>query len=109
MTAIEKIRHEAMRIGGEKVFTDDVVEVRYPYTDEVIATVPAGTAEHAAKAFEIAAAYKPRLTRYERQKILFRAAELIRERRDNIDIAIGHHFVSDIFRPAGHNLEHLYW
>ena len=36
MTATEEIRHEAMRIGGEKVFTDDVVEVRYPYTDEVI-------------------------------------------------------------------------
>ena len=40
MTATEEIRHEAMRIGGEKVFTDDVVEVRYPYTDEVVATVP---------------------------------------------------------------------
>ena len=84
MTATEEIRHEAMRIGGEKVFTDDVVEVRYPYTDEVVATVPAGTAEHAAQAFAIAAAYKPSLTRYERQKILFRAAELIRERRDSI-------------------------
>ena len=47
MTATEEIRHEAMRIGGEKVFTDDVVEVRYPYTDEVVATVPAGTAAHA--------------------------------------------------------------
>ena len=73
-----------MRIGGEKIFTDDVVEVRYPYTNEVIATVPAGTAEHARKAFEIAAAYQPKLTRYERQQILFRAAELIRERREEI-------------------------
>jgi len=78
------IRREAMRIGGEKVFTDDVVEVRYPYTNEVIATVPAGTSEHARRAFEIAAAYKPKLTRYERQQILFRAAELIRERREEI-------------------------
>ena len=51
MTATKQMRHEAMRIGGEKVFTDDVVEVRYPYTDEVIGTVPAGTAEHARKAF----------------------------------------------------------
>ncbi len=73
-----------MRIGGEKIFTDDVVEVRYPYTNEVIGTVPAGTAEHARKAFEIAAAYQPKLTRYERQQILFRAAELIRERREEI-------------------------
>ena len=78
------IRHEAMRIGGEKVTTPDVIEVRYPYTDEVIGTVPAGDASHAARAFEIAAAYKPTLTRYERQQILFRAAELIRERREEI-------------------------
>jgi phosphonoacetaldehyde dehydrogenase len=77
-----EIRNEGMRIGGEVVFTDDVVEVRYPYTDEVVGTVPAGQAEHAKRAFEIAAAYKPKLTRYERQQILFRAGELIREKRD---------------------------
>jgi len=78
------IRHEAMRIDGQKVFTEKVIKVRYPYTNEVIATVPAGTAEHAHKAFEIAGAYQPKLTRYERQQILFRAAELIRERREEI-------------------------
>lgn len=84
MTSTTDIRKEGMRIGGEVVFTDDVVEVRYPYTDEVIGTVPAGQAEHAARAFEIAAAYKPKLSRYERQQILFRAAELIRERREEL-------------------------
>ena len=73
-----------MRIGGEKVTTDNVVEVRYPYTNEVIGTVPAGTAEHARKAFDIAAGYTPKLTRYERQQILFRTAELIREKREQI-------------------------
>ena len=78
------IRREGMRIGGETIHTDEVVEVRYPYTDEVIATVPAGTAEHARKAFEIAAAYKPKLTRYERQQILHRTADLIIERREEI-------------------------
>lgn len=78
------IRHEAMRIGGEKVTTTDVIEVRYPYTNQVIGTVPAGDASHAARAFEIAANYQPTLTRYERQQILFRAAELIRDRREEI-------------------------
>ncbi|MFT4743923.1 MAG: acyl-CoA reductase-like NAD-dependent aldehyde dehydrogenase, partial [Yoonia sp.] len=79
-----ELKHEAMRIGGEKVFTDEVVEVRYPYTDEVIGTVPAGKAEHAHRAFEIAAAYKPELSRYERQQILFRAGALIKERREEL-------------------------
>jgi len=78
------IIHEAMRIGGEKVDTTDRVEVRYPYTDEVIGTVPAGTAEHAAQAFDIAKAYKAKLSRYERQQILLRTAELIRARRESI-------------------------
>ena len=80
----QTIRHDAMRIGGEKIKTDAVVDVRYPYTNQVIGTVPAGTAEHVRKAFEIAAAYEPKLTRYERQQILFRAAELIRARREEI-------------------------
>lgn len=80
----QTIRHDAMRIGGEKIKTDAVVDVRYPYTNEVIGTVPAGSAEHVRKAFEIAAAYEPKLTRYERQQILFRAAELIRARREEI-------------------------
>lgn len=76
------IRHEGMRIGGEVVFTDDVIEVTYPYTEEVVGTVPAGKAEHARRAFEVAANYKSRLTRYERSEILKRAGELIGERRE---------------------------
>ena len=36
MTDKIEVRHEGMRIGGKTVFTDDVIEVKYPYTDEVI-------------------------------------------------------------------------
>ncbi|MCX8502552.1 MAG: phosphonoacetaldehyde dehydrogenase [Beijerinckiaceae bacterium] len=81
---MSKIINEAMRIGGKKVSTDGVVNVHYPYTNEVIGTVPAGRAEHAREAFKIAANYKPKLTRYERQKILFRTAELINARKDTL-------------------------
>ena len=75
---------EYMRIGGRKVDAEGVVPVHYPYTNEGIGTVPAGNAEHAAEAFAIAKAYKPKLTRYERQQILFRTAELIRVRKDQL-------------------------
>jgi len=78
------VRHDAMRLGGKHVRTSDVIEVRYPFTNEVIGTVPAGTSEHVAEAFAVAAGYTPTLTRHDRQKILFRAAELIRERREEI-------------------------
>ena len=39
-----EIRHEALRIAGEKVYRDEVIEVTYPYTGEVIATVPKASA-----------------------------------------------------------------
>lgn len=77
-------RHEAMRIGGRKVVAADVIEVRYPYTDEVIGTVPAGQREHAAEAFQIAASYRPKLTRHERREILLKTAKLIAGRREDI-------------------------
>ncbi|WP_207102950.1 phosphonoacetaldehyde dehydrogenase [Paracoccus shandongensis] len=75
------LRHEAMRIAGRKVDTKDRVPVHYPWTGEVIGTVPAGTAEHAREAFAIAAAYRPTLTRYERQKILLNVARIINDRK----------------------------
>lgn len=81
---MSKIIKSAMRIGGKDVSTDAVVNVHYPYTNEVIGTVPAGRAEHAREAFRIAANYKPKLTRYERQKILFRTAELINSRKETL-------------------------
>jgi putative phosphonoacetaldehyde dehydrogenase len=85
MNKVEPIKSpitETMRIGGKQVAADGVIEVRYPYTNEVIGTVPAGTAEHARMAFAIAVDFKPRLSRYERQRILLRAAELIDKRRE---------------------------
>ncbi|MBZ9738866.1 MULTISPECIES: phosphonoacetaldehyde dehydrogenase [unclassified Mesorhizobium] len=78
------VRHEPMRIAGRKVDADDVVPVHYPYTNAVVGTVPAGGAEHARQAFEIAAGYRSKLTRYERQQILFRTAEALASRREEI-------------------------
>jgi len=78
------VRHEAMRIAGKKVDADETLAVHYPYTGAIVGTVPAGRAEHARKAFEIAANYQPKLTRYERQKILLRTAELLNSRKEEI-------------------------
>ncbi|MGH1478046.1 MAG: phosphonoacetaldehyde dehydrogenase [Geminicoccales bacterium] len=81
-------RHEPMRIAGKMVDADDVIEVRYPYTDEVIGTVPAGQADHAKQAFEIAASYQSKLSRYDRQQILLRTAEGLVARRDELSDVI---------------------
>ena len=79
-----EFKKESMRVAGRKVEAEQQIEVSYPFTGEAIASVPAGLPEHAADAFRIAADYKPRLSRYERQQILFRTAEGLLERRDEI-------------------------
>ena len=33
--------HESMRIAGERIDTDERIDVHYPYDDSVIGTVPA--------------------------------------------------------------------
>jgi putative phosphonoacetaldehyde dehydrogenase len=83
-TRAEAPRREALRIAGEKVERERVIEVRYPYSGEVVATVPKATAEDVKRAFRIAREYKPKLTRYERYRILMRAGEIIAARRDEI-------------------------
>ncbi|MEM7090603.1 MAG: phosphonoacetaldehyde dehydrogenase [Pseudomonadota bacterium] len=83
MTALG-LRHEGMRLGGQVVFADATIPVHYPYTNAVIGSVPAGGAEHARRAFDIAAGYTPCLTRHERSRILLRTAELIGDRRDSL-------------------------
>ncbi len=80
----KKIINEAMRIAGKKVNFEKTIDVEYPFTGEVIGTVPAGNAEHAKQALEIAANYQPKLTRYERQKILQTAAEVLVKRKEEI-------------------------
>ncbi|MCC8982533.1 phosphonoacetaldehyde dehydrogenase [Bradyrhizobium acaciae] len=76
------VRHEQMRIAGSLVDTDEHVEVFNPYTNKVVGTVPAARPEHVRSAFAKAAAFKPKLTRYERQRILLRTAEILAGRKE---------------------------
>jgi putative phosphonoacetaldehyde dehydrogenase len=80
------VRHEKMRIAGEMVDGDtgEVVEVFNPYNGEIVGTVPRASRQQVANAFEIAANYKPTLTRYERQQILSRTAEILVSRKAEI-------------------------
>ena len=77
-------RQESMRIAGERVAGDRVIEVRNPFTGDVVGTVPKATTEDIRRAFIIARAYKPSLTRFERSRILHRTAEIIRSRTDEL-------------------------
>ncbi len=85
---MSKIKNESMRIAGKKVNAEKVIEVEYPFTGNVIGTVPAGNADHAKQALDIAANFTPKLTRYERQKILQNTAEELVKRKDEISDTI---------------------
>jgi aldehyde dehydrogenase (NAD+) len=81
---LRPLRQEKMRIGGKLVGSDRVIEVRNPYTEQVIGTVPKAGLGQIREAYEIAAAYKPKLSRYDRAKILRRTGELLDARRQEI-------------------------
>lgn len=76
------VRHEQMRIAGALVDTDEHVDVFNPYTNKVVGTVPAARPEHVRSAFAKAAAFRPKLTRYERQRILLRTADILASRKE---------------------------
>ena len=80
------INHQKMRIAGELVDgeTGKVVEVQNPYTNEIVGTVPRASRKQVAGAFDTAANYRPRLTRYERQKILLKTADHLISRKQEI-------------------------
>ncbi len=78
-------RAETMRIGGERVAGDGrVLAIEDPYSAQVVGTVPKAGVEDVRKAIDIAAAYRPRLSRHERAKILLAAAAAIERRADEV-------------------------
>ncbi len=75
-------RTEAMRIAGKRISTDEMIEVRNPYDNALVGTVPMARPEHVREAFARARAFKPKLSRYERQQILLKTAEILASRRE---------------------------
>ena len=77
------VRREMLRIAGKKVAGQGpgAIDVLNPYNNALVGTVERASRAQVAEAFQIAADYKPKLTRYERQKILMRTAELLVARR----------------------------
>jgi putative phosphonoacetaldehyde dehydrogenase len=75
-------RAEGLRIGGEKLSRDAVLEVFNPWSGELVGTVARASVEDVRRAFAIARGYRAGLTRYERASILQKAATLLRRRAE---------------------------
>jgi len=78
------VRHEGLRIAGERVATERSFEVRYPYTGEVIGSAPKATVDDVRRAIAAARGFRCRLTRHERYRILMAASEIVAARRGEI-------------------------
>ena len=75
---------ESLRIAGEKVARERIIEVRHPYSGELVGSVPKATLDDVKRALKIARGFRATLTRYERYKILMTAGALIAARRDAV-------------------------
>jgi aldehyde dehydrogenase (NAD+) len=75
---------ESLRIAGEKVSRERVIEVCHPFSGLPVATVAKATLEDVKRALAIARAYKSTLTRHDRYRILMRAGELIAAKRTEL-------------------------
>lgn len=88
----ESFRREGMRIAGKTVGVDRngerSIAISNPHTGQCIGSVPKATADEIRAAFSTAAAYRPRLTRFDRANILDRAAAIVRGRAAEIATVI---------------------
>jgi phosphonoacetaldehyde dehydrogenase len=75
---------ESLRIAGEKVSHERVVEVRHPFDGRLVGTVPKASLADVKRALQIARGFKSTLTRHERYKILMRAGAIVASKRDDL-------------------------
>src|SRR6202142_2251748 len=75
---------ESLRIAGEKISRDRLIEVRHPFSGELAGAVPKATLDDVKRALHIARNFRSKLTRYDRYTILMRAGAIIAAKRDDL-------------------------
>ena len=83
-SAPRELLRESLRIAGEKISRDRIIEVRHPFSGALVGTVPKATADDVKRALQIGRSFKSKLTRHDRYKILMQAGAIIASRRDDL-------------------------
>nr|WP_236904669.1 phosphonoacetaldehyde dehydrogenase [Collimonas fungivorans] len=73
-----------MRIAGRLAGNERLIEVLNPYNGKLVGTIPKATVGDIRDAFRTARQFKSTLTRFERSKIMLRAAEILRANTDAV-------------------------
>ncbi len=90
MNALVKPAVEYMKcfVAGEWLDSTDRIEVYNPYTGDLVGTAPKLSAEQVAQAVDALAAYKPKISAHQRGEILFKAAQGVKARKDELALGI---------------------
>jgi putative phosphonoacetaldehyde dehydrogenase len=86
--ARQEVRHVKCFAAGEWIDSSDRIEVHNPYTGELVGTVPRLSAKQVAQAVDAMAAYKPKISAHQRAEILYKAAQGVKARKDEIALGI---------------------
>ena len=73
-----------MYIAGKEISSEGNIDVIDPFNYNVVAQVPAATQDQVAEAFHLSASYSAKLSRYERQQILQKIAELLIKNKEDL-------------------------
>src|SRR5882724_12333358 len=83
-SAPRELIRESLRIAGEKVLRDRVIEVRHPYSGALVGTVPKASLDDVKRALRIARSFRSTLTRHDRYRILMKAGAIIASKRADL-------------------------
>ena len=73
-----------MYIAGKEISSEGSIDVIDPFTNDVVAQIPAATKDQVSEAFRIGASYNAKLSRYERQQILRKISELLINNKEEL-------------------------
>jgi phosphonoacetaldehyde dehydrogenase len=79
-----EVRHESLRLGGERLSTERRGHVFNPYTRALVGTVSQASVAEVRLAIDIAKSFRAPLTRYERYQICQKTAAALRARAEQI-------------------------
>ena len=84
VSAAGGVRHEALRIAGERITTARSRQVINPYNGAVVGTVAQASVAEVRRAIDLARAFRSPLTRYQRYRICYQTAAALRAREEEI-------------------------
>lgn len=82
------VEHFKCFVAGEWLDSTNRLEVRNPYTNALVGTVPMLSARQVEQAIDAMAAYKPKISAHQRSEVLYKAAQAVKARKEEIAMGI---------------------